>query len=102
MHNVVLACESQVSLISIGIDNIQLMSDEAVEKVRSVIKSATNLQPLDRSDRGEETLISFTSDDERLTDGKERLKKWKIWDLEFEAQMRTLDNAVSEHDRLIN
>ncbi len=100
MQNVVIACETQIKLLAVGLDNIQLMSEEAVEQVRSVIKSARN--QLQGMPGDESSLMNTTSDDERLTDGKERLKKWKIWDLEFEAQMRTLDNAVSDiHFKLV-
>lgn len=64
----------------IGLDNIQVMSEDAKQKVRSLISSNHDVtgKP-DSSDEDKET----------------RLKKFKVWDLEFEAQMRMLDNAVS-------
>lgn len=64
----------------IGLDNIQVMSDEAKQKVRSLITTSHDVtgKP-DSSDEDKEA----------------RLKKFRVWDLEFEAQMRMLDNSVS-------
>lgn len=63
----------------IGLDNIQVMSDEAKNKVRGIMTSNHD--------------IAGRPDSE---DDKDRgLKKFKVWDLEFEAEMRMLDNAVS-------
>lgn len=64
----------------IGLDNIQIMSEDAKQKVRSLI--TTNHDVAGKPD---------SSDDDKDA----RLKKFKVWDLEFEAQMRMLDNAVS-------
>ena len=96
MQNVVLACETQIKLINAGLENVQLMSDEAIEQVRSIIKTAGSQvqgKPADESFAN-----SSAPDDERVT---ERPKKWKIWDLEFESQMRMLDNAVSDNILLL-
>jgi len=68
--------------MSVGIDNVQLLSDEAIKQVRSIIKGAG----MQVQGRPEETTAEET---------ETRSRKWKIWDLEFEAQMRMLDNAVS-------
>lgn len=62
----------------IGLDNIQVMSDEAKQKVRSLITTSHDV-----------TGKPDSSDEDQA-----RLKKFKVWDLEFEAQMRMLDNAV--------
>lgn len=84
MQNLVAACESQIKLLPIGLDNISIMSNEAVEQVRSVVKSAgTQVQ-------GKPDDVTSPT---KSSDGN--VKKWKVWDLEFEAQMRMLDNAVS-------
>ena len=84
MHNLVSACESQIKMLPVGLDNISIMSNEAVEQVRSVVKSAgTQVQG-----RPEEVTSPSKSDGGPS-------KKRKIWDIEFEAQMRMLDNAVS-------
>ena len=89
MQNVVLACETQIKLMSCGLDNIQIMSNEAIEQVRSVIRAAgSQVQGKPGTD---DSLNTSTADQSQ---GKEKLKKWKVWDLEFEAQMRMLDNAV--------
>ncbi len=95
MQNVVLACETQIKLMSCGLENIQIMSDQAIEQVRSIVKAAgTQVQGKPGAD--DSVLITATSEhDDRPQENKEKLKKWKVWDLEFEAQMRMLDNAVS-------
>jgi len=90
MQNVVLACETQIKLMSCGLDNIQIMSNEAIEQVRSVIRAAgTQVQGKPGTD---DSLNTSTAD--QGDRNKEKLKKWRVWDLEFEAQMRMLDNAV--------
>ena len=88
LHNVILACEIQIKLANLGVENLHQMSNESIEQVRSIIKSAGSQV----QGKGPDTHVAKekVSDDE----SKEKLKKWKIWDLEFEAQMRMLDNAV--------
>lgn len=83
MRNVVLACESQLKLMVVGLDNMQMLSDDAIKQVRSIVKSA-GVQVQGKPDE----------DKEQKTD-EAKARKWKIWDLEFEAQMRMLDNSVS-------
>ena len=82
MTNVVAACESQIRLMSVGMDNIRVLSDEAIKQVRSIIKSAGSQ-------------VQGKSEDSADKSDAKSGRKWKIWDLEFEAQMRMLDNAVS-------
>ena len=65
------ACESQLRIMSAGLDNIVLPSEE--HKRRLVENYNQQLNE-----------ISFCEN-----------KKWKIGELEFEACMRCLDNAVS-------
>lgn len=72
----------------IGIDNIQLMSEEAIKYEREIISSG-GYPPEVKDDEppgGDE--------DKEKAEPKEKPKKWRIWDLEFEALMRMLDNAV--------
>ncbi|CAG2108612.1 unnamed protein product [Medioppia subpectinata] len=89
MQNLVIACETQIKLMSCGIDNIRIMSAESIEQVRSVIKAAgTQVQGKPPS-----TDDSVVAANPEHHEHREKLKKWKVWDLEFEAQMRMLDNA---------
>ncbi|XP_015781808.1 protein hu-li tai shao isoform X3 [Tetranychus urticae] len=89
MQNVVLACETQVKISSIGLDNIYQMTKESVDQVRSVVKSSVaKIHGTGKIDENEANKAKTPEDD-----GKEKLRKWKVWDLEFEAQMRMLDNA---------
>lgn len=76
LTNVVAACEAQVRVMPIGLENIQVMSNEAKTKVYEHVWIHHNLQG--KEDGPEE---------------KEKSKKIKVWDLEFEAQMRMLDNV---------
>ncbi|GIY15618.1 protein hu-li tai shao [Caerostris darwini] len=78
LQNLVLACEAQVRLMPIGLDNIQTMSPEARQKVRSIIT---------------DNHANVTGRPEGEEEKEQRIKKFKVWDLEFEAQMRMLDNA---------
>ncbi|KAF8777949.1 protein hu-li tai shao-like isoform X2 [Argiope bruennichi] len=87
LHKAVAACETQVRLMPIGIDNIQLMSEAAIKHEREIVKSG-GYPPEFKDDEppgGDE--------DKERAEPKEKVKKWRIWDLEFEALMRMLDNA---------
>ncbi|KAG8189881.1 hypothetical protein JTE90_023383 [Oedothorax gibbosus] len=87
LHKAVAACETQVRLMPIGIDNIQMMSEKAIKNEREIIASG-GYQPEVKDDEppgGDE--------DKERAEPKERVKKWRVWDLEFEALMRMLDNA---------
>lgn len=83
MTNLVVACETQIRLAQVGIDNIRLLPDETVEQVRNVVLREAGAAVQGKCD----------ADDDK---SENKPKKWKIWDLEFEAQMRCLDNAVSK------
>lgn len=72
----------------IGIDNIQMMSERAIKNEREIIVSG-GYQPEVRVDE------EGGDEDKEKAEPKERVKKWRVWDLEFEALMRMLDNAVS-------
>ncbi|XP_035218260.1 protein hu-li tai shao-like isoform X3 [Stegodyphus dumicola] len=80
LQNLVLACEAQVRLMPIGLENIQIMSEEAKQKVRSII-TENHAEVTGKPDGAVEE------------DKDTKVKKFKVWDLEFEAQMRMLDNA---------
>lgn len=91
MTNLVLACETQIRLAQVGLENIRLLPEEAIEQVRSVVKDAgAAVQGLDKEGGDLERQQQQAA--ARQQGGG---KKWKIWDLEFESQMRMLDNAVS-------
>lgn len=83
LHNLVKACETQVKLEPIKPELLHEMSEESKAQVRSIV---TNF--------GASVQGKPDSEKEKPTSGNPRLKKWKIWDLEFESQMRMLDNAV--------
>ena len=80
-------------MVGIGLDNIKEMSPEAAEQVRQIASLSSMARITGKP--GEET--EKHTDGEAKDDGKERIRKWKVWDLEFEAQMRMLDNAVSSY-----
>ena len=89
MSYYVAACEIQVRLMPVGIENIQLLSDEAIKQVRSIIKSAgVQVQGKPGDESGDKEQQQKPTDESKA-------RKWKLWDLEFEARMRMLDNAVS-------
>ncbi|KAI2803664.1 Class II Aldolase and Adducin N-terminal domain [Blomia tropicalis] len=90
MTNLVLACETQIRLAQVGLENIRLLPDETVEQVRSVVRDAgAAVQGLQKGDADGGNDLEKQQQSKHAGGGK----KWKIWDLEFEAQMRMLDNA---------
>lgn len=63
------------------------MSQEAIDQVRSIVKMSVS-QVHGKPEDGE--VKPKTIED----DTKDRPRKWKVWDLEFEAHMRMLDTSV--------
>ncbi|XP_076308125.1 protein hu-li tai shao-like isoform X6 [Tachypleus tridentatus] len=84
LRHVITACETQVHLMPIGLDNIQLMSKEEQQQVRDMVRGQQETEKIPLSPGAEE---------KEKTEGNEKLVKSKVWDLEFEAQMRLLENA---------
>lgn len=78
--NVVKACEVQVKLLPVGIENLVLMSKEAIESTRETVKHSA--------------VIGKDGDGqaEQQASGGAR-RKINIKELDFEAHMRMLDNS---------
>ncbi|XP_022237807.1 protein hu-li tai shao-like isoform X2 [Limulus polyphemus] len=87
LRNVVTACKTQVRLMPLGIENIQIMSEEAQKKVRDMVRSGG------QHVQGKTDDALNGDEDKEKAEPKEKPKKARVWDLEFEAQMRMLDNA---------
>lgn len=77
-RNTVLACESQMKLIPVGIDNLVLLNDETRKK----LYDAAHKPPIS----------SPRPDQPSILEGKVE-RKWRVGGVEFEALMRMLDNA---------
>ncbi|XP_064630242.1 alpha-adducin-like isoform X3 [Lineus longissimus] len=69
--NLVAACETQMRLLPIGLDNIVQVDDATKQKVQETVKTGGG--GVDMKSQGG--------------------RKWKIGEMEFEALMRLLDNA---------
>lgn len=99
--NVVLACEAQIRMMPVGLDNLVLVSDEAKKRSLEVAKRAnefTNagknqvrLAPADQTDH---SLSESAAEEPKELKPRTREVKWRHGDMEFEAYMRMLDNAV--------
>ena len=74
-HHLVLACETQTRLMAVDMDKIITMTDAARDQAYNVVQSGFQTQG-----------NGLESDSCGC--------KWKLWDLEFEAQMRWLDSKV--------
>ncbi|XP_075223379.1 adducin 1-like protein hts isoform X2 [Lycorma delicatula] len=76
VYNTVLACETQIKLMPLGVDNLVLVPDETRKQIYDSVRhppDGANLPP--------------------ATIGEKKEKRWRIGGLEFEALMRMLDNA---------
>ena len=71
--NTVLACETQLKLLPAGIDNLVLIEDEARKLIYDAAHKAPAADPA----------------------ADKRAKLPRVGELEFEALVRMLDNAVS-------
>lgn len=78
--NTVLACEAQLKLLPVGLDNLVLLTDE----VRKKLYDAAHKAPL-------EVCSKPKSESER--EGRVVERKWRVGGADFEALMRMLDNA---------
>ncbi|XP_046743051.1 protein hu-li tai shao isoform X2 [Diprion similis] len=79
VYNTVLACETQLKLIPVGIDNLTLITEES----RKAIFEASRKAPVPQH--------ASVAEPSPLADKLE--KRWRIGGTEFEALMRMLDNA---------
>ncbi|XP_044737233.1 protein hu-li tai shao isoform X2 [Chrysoperla carnea] len=78
VYNTVLACETQLKLMPVGVDNLVLVSEEARKQIYEAARKAPESIPKPDVPPA-------------LADKIER--KWRIGGVEFEALMRMLDNA---------
>lgn len=77
-RNTVLACESQLKLMPVGLDNLVLLTDEVRKKLYDVAHRAPESSP--------------RPDQPSILEGKVE-RKWRVGGVDFEALMRMLDNA---------
>ncbi|CAH1282368.1 unnamed protein product [Diabrotica balteata] len=77
-RNTVLASESQLKLLPVGIDNLVLINDEVRKKIYDAAHKAPESTP--------------RPDQPSILEGKVE-RKWRVGGVEFEALMRMLDNA---------
>lgn len=81
VYNTVLACETQLKLMPVGLDNLNVITDEA----KKAMFEASRKPPVPQH--------SSVAEPSPLAEKLE--KRWRIGGTEFEALMRMLDNAVS-------
>ncbi|XP_017783338.1 PREDICTED: protein hu-li tai shao isoform X1 [Nicrophorus vespilloides] len=77
-RNTVLASESQLKLMPVGIDNLVVLTDEMRKRMYEAARKAPESSP--------------RPDQPTILDGKVE-RKWRVGGVEFEALMRMLDNA---------
>ena len=81
--NLVLACESQLKMMPLGMDNLIAVDDDTFKKVYAMgqrgggVDSLTEGGPTGKGDKGD------------------KKRAWGVGEMDFEASMRALDNAVS-------
>jgi len=71
VYNVVLACETQLKLLPAGLENLVLVEDETRKQIYDAAHRVPASEP-----------------------GEKRTKTVRVGELEFEALVRMLDNAV--------
>lgn len=77
-RNTVLASESQLKLLPVGIDNLVVLNDEIRKKIYDAAHKPPESTP--------------RPDQPSILEGKVE-RKWRVGGIEFEALMRMLDNA---------
>ncbi|TRY77416.1 hypothetical protein TCAL_12434 [Tigriopus californicus] len=81
-HHLVLACETQLKMMPMGLDNLVLIEDDVRRKV------------FERGQMGGGG-VNSTSEGGPDGSGDKKKRTWGVGELEFEALMRNLDNSVS-------
>ncbi|KAG8235013.1 hypothetical protein J437_LFUL015676 [Ladona fulva] len=84
--NTVMACETQVKMMPMGIDNLILISDESRKQVYEAARRAGGAPDPSKQHHEE----GKGEGDAKI---EKREKRWRVGELEFEALMRMLDNA---------
>lgn len=79
LTNVVKACEVQVKLLPVGLDNLVMMSKEAVERTQDVVKHSA--------------VIGKDGDGLAEQAGTGSKRRMNVKEMDFEAHMRMLDNS---------
>jgi len=82
VYNTVLACETQMKLMPLGVENLVLVSDETRKQVYEAARRPPDATPKQSQD---------ATDGPATATKKE--KQWRVGGVEFEALMRMLDNA---------
>lgn len=88
-YHIVQACETQLKLLPVGLDNLVLLSEEA----RKAIYDASRKPP----EGFEQPKTADDQQSQQQQDNKEKPRqqkiKWRVGGAEFEALMRMLDNG---------
>ncbi|XP_065564508.1 protein hu-li tai shao-like isoform X4 [Artemia franciscana] len=98
-YHTVLACEAQMKMLPIGIDNLITISEEAIQRTAEAVRAgvaskgeSADIQATSISQSVDESDHSLRDESGAQKSGK-REKKWRVGEMEFEAYMRMLDNA---------
>lgn len=86
VYNTILACETQLKLMPIGVDNLALVSDETRKQMYDSARRAP-----DGTSSGAPRPMA--AEPGSILADKLAERKWRVGGVEFEALMRMLDNA---------
>jgi len=80
-YHLVLACDTQLKMVPLGIDNLVMIDEPTRRKV------------FERGQMGGGGVDSLTQGGPDGSNDKKKNKKWGVGEMEFEAMMRMMDNA---------
>merc|ERR1712038_504641 len=80
-YHLVLACDTQLKMVPLGIDNLVMIDEPTRRKV------------FERGQMGGGGVDSLTQGGPDGSNDKKKNKKWGVGEIEFEAMMRMMDNA---------
>ncbi|KAJ1525957.1 hypothetical protein ONE63_009142 [Megalurothrips usitatus] len=86
VYNTVQACESQIKLMPMGVDNLVLLTDETRKRVYDAARRPPDGFVLDKTDKEKDKEVTSPTI-------AAKGKRWGVGGTEFEALMRMLDNA---------
>jgi len=89
IYHVILACEAQVRMMSVGIDNLNIISEAALQRSLAMVRSA---QEFAAKGMLKDKQQAMSPEYEEMMKMKTQVN-WGIGDMDYEAWMRLLDSA---------
>ncbi|CAG0890263.1 unnamed protein product [Darwinula stevensoni] len=90
-YHLVLACDSQLKLMPVGVENLVLISEEAQKTAYEQSRRTGGAGGVDSNTSKADSSLNTSGEGGTVAGRRER--KWRVGEMEYEALMRMLDNS---------